>query len=235
MRHFFDPEEVFMKGVMRIALTSFFLFAMAVTASGQIGMRGGPPDFHGVWSPVVGRGAAYEVQTSGGKKSQMELSIVAKELVDGKDAYWMEFVVERPETGGQIIMKRLMYVDGSGLSSDKVIMQMPGHPPMEMPARTGQMEKSQAADFRTDATDLGKESITVPAGTFTCEHYRIKDQASEGWISTEISPYGLVKYQSKDSTLVLTKVITDAKDKITGTPVPFNPMMMQQQGQRPQQ
>jgi hypothetical protein len=27
--------------------------------------------------------------------------------------------------------------------------------------------------------------------------------------------------------MVLTKVITDAKDKIIGTPVPFNPMMMQ--------
>jgi hypothetical protein len=26
--------------------------------------------------------------------------------------------------------------------------------------------------------------------------------------------------------MVLTKVITDAKDKITGTPQPFNPMLM---------
>jgi hypothetical protein len=33
--------------------------------------------------------------------------------------------------------------------------------------------------------------------------------------------------------MVLTKVITDAKDKITGTPVPFNPMSLQQQDQHP--
>jgi hypothetical protein len=26
--------------------------------------------------------------------------------------------------------------------------------------------------------------------------------------------------------MVLTKVVTDAKDKITGTPVPFNPRLM---------
>jgi hypothetical protein len=33
--------------------------------------------------------------------------------------------------------------------------------------------------------------------------------------------------------MVLTKVITDAKDKVTGTPVPFNPMMFQQNQQQP--
>jgi hypothetical protein len=33
--------------------------------------------------------------------------------------------------------------------------------------------------------------------------------------------------------MVLTKVITEAKDKITGTPQPFNPMMFQQNQQHP--
>jgi hypothetical protein len=32
----------------------------------------------------------------------------------------------------------------------------------------------------------------------------------------------------------LTKVITGAKDQITGTPQPFNPQMMMQQQQQPQ-
>lgn len=43
-------------------------------------------------------------------------------------------------------------------------------------------------------------------------------------------------HQGKDSTMVLTKVVTDAKDRITGTPVPFNPMgMMGGMGGGPQQ
>jgi hypothetical protein len=42
-----------------------------------------------------------------------------------------------------------------------------------------------------------------------------------------------VKATGKDSTTVLTRVITDAKDKIKGTPVPFNPMGMMQQRQPP--
>jgi hypothetical protein len=35
-----------------------------------------------------------------------------------------------------------------------------------------------------------------------------------------------VKYQDSKSTMVLTKVITDAKDRITGTPTKFDPMQM---------
>jgi hypothetical protein len=39
----------------------------------------------------------------------------------------------------------------------------------------------------------------------------------------------LVKHQgTKGDTVILTKVITDAKDRITGTPVPFNAMAMGQ-------
>jgi hypothetical protein len=45
-------------------------------------------------------------------------------------------------------------------------------------------------------------------------------------VSEKVSPFGVVKSQGKDTTMVLTKVVTDATDKITGTPQPFNPMMM---------
>jgi hypothetical protein len=48
-----------------------------------------------------------------------------------------------------------------------------------------------------------------------------------------VSPWGLVKSQGKDSNMLLTRVITDAKSKITGPVQPFNPMMMQQGQQRP--
>ena len=41
-------------------------------------------------------------------------------------------------------------------------------------------------------------------------------------------PFGMVKSVSNGTTMVLTKVVSDAKDRITGTPVPFNPQMMTQ-------
>jgi hypothetical protein len=88
--------------------------------------------------------------------------------------------------------------------------------------------QSPATDIRNSAEDVGSESITVPAGTFSCEHYRAKDGSGDTWVSPKVSPLGVVKHQGKDSTMVLTKVIADAKDKIVGTPQPFNPMMMMQ-------
>jgi hypothetical protein len=98
------------------------------------------------------------------------------------------------------------------------------------------MPQSTPSDIRDKAERVGTESITVPAGTFSCEHYRMKDGSSEAWVSDKVAPWGLVKTQGKDSSMVLTKVITDAKDHITGTPKKFDPMQMMrdrmgQQGQ----
>lgn len=102
---------------------------------------------------------------------------------------------------------------------------------MEMPQQmSGRMSSQTAAsDIRSSATDVGSESVTVPAGTFTCEHYRMKEGSGDTWVSTKVAPFGVVKHQGKDTTMVLTKVITDAKDRIVGTPQPFNPMGMTQQ------
>jgi hypothetical protein len=54
----------------------------------------------------------------------------------------------------------------------------------------------------------------------------MKDGFGDFWLSKQVSPYGLIKGQGKDLNIVLTRVVSDAKDKITGTPVPFNPQMM---------
>jgi hypothetical protein len=48
------------------------------------------------------------------------------------------------------------------------------------------------------------------------EHYRLKGGSGDVWVSKDVKPYGLVKSQTKDSTMTLTKVLTDAKDKING-------------------
>jgi hypothetical protein len=204
------------------------LLAMAATAGAQMGMRQSPIP-RGVFNPVVGSGAAYEITSSDGRKNNIEYAIVGKESVNGKDAYWMEWTTSGMGSG-QMVMKVLTAVGDSTVTS-RVIIQMPGRPPMEMPAQmTSRMNnQSVPADVRSAAEDVGSESITVPAGTFTCEHYRMKDGSGDTWVSTKVNPFGVVKHEGKDSTMVLTKVITDAKDKIVGIPQPFNPMMMMQQ------
>lgn len=220
-----------MKKIKTLAFSvcSFSLALLAIPVSAQMGMgmrqRSLPS---GVFNPVVGSGAAYEIQPTDGQKMNTEYTIVGKESVDGKDGFWMEWTTNAGGMG-EMVMKVLM-VPGT-TSAQKVIMQMPGRPPMEMPMQMGRMNSSTTApsDIRNLAESVGTETITVPAGTFSCEHYRMKDGSGDSWVSAKVPPFGLVKHTGKDSSMVLTKVITDAKDKIVGTPQPFNPMMMMQQ------
>ncbi|HUA01553.1 MAG TPA: hypothetical protein VMB02_14555 [Candidatus Aquilonibacter sp.] len=216
-----------MKKTKAILLCCISLTIAAVTASAQMGMRQRALP-GGIFNPVVGSGAAYDIQTSNGPKQSIEYAIVGKESVDGKDGFWMEWTTTAGGMG-EMVMKVLI-VPGDTAAPQKVIMQMGDRPPMEMPAQ-GRAGNSASAppDIRNLAEDVGTESVTTPAGAFSCEHYRMKDGSGDTWVSSKVPPFGMVKHQGKDSTMVLTKVITDAKDKIVGTPQPFNPMMMMQQ------
>ncbi len=221
-----------MKTTKNLGLAVACLLAISA-ASGQTGipMRSTMP--RGVFNPVVGSGAAYEMTSADGRKSNIEFAVVGKESVDGKDGYWMEWTSNA--MGGDMIVKMLM-VPGDTTVVSRTIMQMPGRPPMEM---SGQMAThmnssnlSLPSDFSSVAEDLGSQTLTVPAGTFSCEHYRMKDGSGDTWISKKVAPLGVVKYQGNDSTMVLLRVRTDVKDKIVGVPEPFNPMQMMQQAPR---
>jgi hypothetical protein len=204
--------------------------ALAVPLGAQMGMGPRTPDLSGVWHPVVGSGGAYEMTDRDGKKSQMEMTIVGKEDVNGKTGYWMEMALASPRSSGEMYVKSLIAPSDNGVASIRMVMQQPGQEPMEIDMNVNmmgrRMPQSTPTDIRDKAEHVGTETITVPAGTFSCEHYRIKDGSSDAWVSDKVAPWGLVKSQGKDSSMVLTKVITDAKDHITGTPKKFDPMQM---------
>jgi hypothetical protein len=220
---------------MKLALRCGSIFMLAAMlpalAGAQMGMHAGPA-MRGIFNPVVGSGGEYEMTTDKGK-TVMEISVVGKESVDGKDGYWFEMAISNASMG-QMISKSLTVLDGQDTVVSRMIMQMGSRPPMEMPTQMYKANaQKQSADIRDRADDVGSETVTTPAGTFVTEHYKMKDGSGDAWVAPKAGPYGLVKFQGKDSTMVLTKVITDAKDKITGTPQPFNPMMFQQNQQHP--
>jgi hypothetical protein len=213
----------------RWAVAIFGVVSLAGGAAAQFGRRG--PDFHGVWNPVVGSGGVYEVSPKQGDKSKMEIAVVGKEDVEGKTGYWLEMVMNSPRADGEIVVKHLIVLDGDRTEVKRMIMQPPGQDPMEMPMQMIQRQGrgSQQADVRKDAELVGTESLTTPAGTFSCDHYRMKDGSADVWVSAKVIPYGLVKSVAGETTMTLIRVVTDAKDRITGTPRPFNPMDMRRQ------
>jgi hypothetical protein len=221
-------------------LAAFLMLVSGMGASldAQMGMGMQTPGMSGIWHPVVGSGAAYDITVSDNQKHQMEITVVGKEEVEGKTAYWIEMATSNPRSGGDMYMKYLVAPGENGMTSMRMIMQQPGQQPMEMETNlmNGRQGQSLPSDIDQKAERVGSESVTVPAGTFTCEHYRMKDGSADVWISDKVAPWGIVKTQGKDSSMVLTRLITDAKDHITGTPTKFDPMQMMRDrmGQRGQ-
>jgi hypothetical protein len=218
------------------------LLALAIPLGAQMGMGIRMPNFGGVWHPVVGSGAAYDwADHSDSSKGPAEATVVAKEDVNGKPGYWMEIGFSSPRVGGQMYLKYLFVLGDTGLSASRVIIQPQGREPMEMPinmmmtmgGRNG--DQPMPSDVRETSELVGTETITVPAGTYNCDHYRLKDRTGDAWVSDKVSPWGLVKEENTRWTIVLTKTISDAKDHITGTPRKFNPMDMMRGMGRPGQ
>jgi hypothetical protein len=232
-------REKFMKINRSIAVLAMLTLGTPLAAQMMVGPR--MSDVSGIWHPVVGTGALYEFTKGEGQKTQVEITIVGKEDVNGKPAYWMEISMPDPRSGGNIYVKNLVAPGDTGLISSRMIMQPAGRDPMEMDMNmmkmAGRGMTDTPSDIREKSERVGTESITVPAGTFSCEHYRAKDGTGDAWLSDKVSPWGLVKTQGKKGDeIVLTKILTDAKDHITGTPKKFDPMEMMrnrpgQQGQ----
>ena len=215
---------------LKLMMIMLGLIAIALPVASQMGMGSQVPTLSGIWRPVVGSGSTYEI-TRDGKKSSMDFAVLSKEDMDGKTGYWVEMSMSDMRQNGDVLVKVLETVEGNTIIYSKWVMQMPGQQPMEMDANMMNMagrraNQTQAADFRDKAELVGSESVTVPAGTYSCEHYRMKDGSGEAWISDKVSPWGLVKMLDNQRTIALSKVTTDAKDRITGTPTKFDPMQM---------
>ena len=216
-----------MNRTTRFGVIAAVCLLLPMVASAQMFGRSQAPSWRGVWNPVVGAGGTYEVTKKDGTKTTMEMAIIGKESVDGKDGYWFEVTIPGTEVG-TMIMKSLTVRNDQDMTSTRMIMQMGDRPPMEMPSRVTQNREKQPADIRQLAEVVGPESVTTPAGTFATTHYKMKDGSGDVWVADKAGPFGMVKFIGKDNSMVLVKVESDAKDKITGTPVPFNPMAMGQ-------
>lgn len=220
-----DLRKRFRCSLRSVALVASVSLLAAWPAATQMTMR--VPDMRGVWNPAVGSGAAYEIDGKSGK-SQMEITVVGKEDSDGKPGHWVEMMMTQAN-GQTVLSKNLMVVDGKTATFARMIIQPAGMGPMEMPANMNRSGPTQV-DTRDQSEHVGTEDVVTPAGTFSCDHYKGKDGSWDAWLSTKVTPWGLVKSTNGDTTMTLTRLITDAKDRITGTPTKFDPSQVMRQG-----
>ncbi|HXH68589.1 MAG TPA: hypothetical protein VNI81_15400 [Candidatus Limnocylindrales bacterium] len=214
-----------------------FLATLALAASqparAQMGMDiFKRPAITKVFHPVVGKGAVYLDTTKDGKSRNSEISIVGQESFEGKEGFWMQFVAADAD-GKSMVGKSLITPDD--FQFHRMIVQMAGQPAMEMPMKMNASRKERLEEKFEDWHSVGTESVTVPAGTFSCEHWRNDKSNSDVWTSEKISPFGLVKEVRPNSTMVLTKILDNAPDRITGPVKQFDMQQMMQEMQQQRQ
>ncbi len=209
---------------MMLVLSLAFVVAVASAQRGGRGGAGGMgsvPNMPGLSNPIVGSGAAYQMTTKG-KNMDVSYAIVGKEDVNGSPGVWVETRMSSQDMGGQMITKILITTGGSDAGVKRMIMQRPGQPPMDMSGfMMGMMKQSQPSTGKPDYGELvGTETITVPAGSFSCTHYRKQVNGSpvDYWVSDKVTPYALAKMTGSDVSMVLTKILTDETSQIKGEP-----------------
>ena len=194
---------------VRITLTAMCAFVLSsAPLFAARSDSGGMPQFRGDWNPVVGAGAVYQVDNRGQAGMSWEIAVVGQEA----GGYWIENRVSAPEDS---IMKVLVTTVGP----QRLIIKAAGQPAMELPV-TPQAQQVPETNLKQTAKLIGKEQITTLAGTFSCDHYQMNERGGtvDTWMTAAVSPYGLVKMTSRDTTITLAKVVKGAKSRITETP-----------------
>lgn len=176
---------------------------------------------------TVGQWAEYRFTTAE-EPVTMYSALVGTEDVGGVEHYWHESKMESED--GAMIMQ--MLVPGYPFNVDDVqrtVMKMGDQPAMEMPEQMRGMMQGQGmgedpvkdvAERCDDLTEVGRESVTVPAGTFETLRLRYEsdDFAGDMWVAPEV-PFGMVKAALPDhEEILLVDHGTGATSSITETP-----------------
>ena len=176
------------------------------------------PKIQGIWAPVVGRGAVYQVTTPE-ETVDLQTAVVGEEA----GAVWLEEMVSGAK--GELVVKALIGQDGI----QTLIVQPPGKGPLLLPpgGAPGMPDPpsggSQDDVSRQGGGELvGKEVLTTPAGTYNTVHFKVDE--THVWVTPEISPLGVVQLTSDKTRIVLKKLVSGALTRVTGEPKKLLPL-----------
>lgn len=181
----------------------------------------------GIRPPASGGWAAYDLTARNGAPSRVRFAVVGTESRAGTVYLWFEtrFRGARASVVTQVLVPGFPY---DPLTIQEVTLQADTGgvplPPIRVtggPALARARAQAPAAPQAIAATCraaslVGRESVTVPGGTFATLHYRNAQRDADLWVSAGV-PFGIVKYRDgQDRTvMVLTGSGSDAKSSLS--------------------
>jgi hypothetical protein len=154
----------------------------------------------------VGAWAEYTVKVGTTQPDTTPVTMTTRWAFVGRDASGntLELTMDGPAAasdrlGGKVVTRMVLLPDPIGSSKPirQLVVQVGDRDPVDVPLGTAGLpgQKFQNPDPKKL---VGKESITVAAGTFVTGHYRdvLPDSTVDSWVSEQVPPLGVVKIVS---------------------------------------
>ena len=180
----------------------------------------------------TGQWASFDA-TSGSEGGKVRLANIGSQRAGDTTLYWFEVNVAATDPSHGGVLQLLAPSLSAGMAGVRSVILKWGLQPAvkvsgQMAAllieKTGQ--NNSVIDWAarcTTARVVGRESVTVPGGTFQALHANL-DDGTDVWASSDV-PFGLVKLRGKDGVLALTARGSDAKSSLTEKPLDMGGMM----------
>ena len=175
--------------------------------------------------PKVGAWAEYQGTYNQKGPVTSRYAVVGAESRNGAEYKWIELKTHDADKNTDMIYQMLAPAGGP-LELDgveEVVMKVGERPAMKVSGMMLGMIRTQLAksmafkDACTEVTLVGKEEVTVPAGSFTGKHFHSDKFASDTWVDTKV-PFSMLKSVGKKHEMVLAATGDGATSSITETP-----------------
>jgi hypothetical protein len=173
--------------------------------------------------PAVGQWAEYQ-----GLMKQdpytLRYAVVGAEQREGKRMKWLELRMVGEQQDKTMVYQVLTPGTPAEMDQAQEIIFKPGDKPamklnpMMMNMIRGQLNKNSVLGNMCEGVSLaGKESVTVPAGTFKALRYHNDKYESDTWVVPN-RPFFMIKSKGKDFEMSLVSSGDGAQSSITETP-----------------
>ncbi len=175
--------------------------------------------------PKVGAWAEYQGTYNRSAPTTTRYAVVGTETRQGAEYKWIELKMHDVKKNQDMVYQMLL-PGGDPLQMDgveEVVMKMGAEPAMKLSGMMvgmmrGQLAKNSAfKDACAEATLVGEEKMTVPAGSYRTKHFHSEKYGSDLWIDPKV-PFAMIKSTGATHEIQLAASGSGAKSSITETP-----------------